>query len=126
LEILKINKVDDEILETLAEFLRDSIKLQYKNIFEETLISTSSKSSAKKSANIEQNAETRFQLLKYILKQLEKLKLEDEDNKSALAAITSSLCKSECAVLMAEMIQLQAFHNEVTFEESKVVMFKKF
>ena len=57
---------------------------------------------------------------------MEKLKLDDEENKSALIAIHSSLCKTECTVLMAEMIQLQAFHNEVPFEESKVAMYKKF
>ena len=57
---------------------------------------------------------------------MERFKLDDEENKSALIAIYSSLCKTECTVLMAEMIQLQAFHNEVPFEESKVAMYKKF
>jgi hypothetical protein len=57
---------------------------------------------------------------------MEKLKLDEEDNKSALSAIHSSLCKTEGTILMAEMIQLQAFHNEVPFEESKVTMYKKF
>ena len=57
---------------------------------------------------------------------MEKLKLDDEENKSALIAIHSSLCKTECTILMAEMIQLQAFHNEVPFEDSKVAMYKKF
>lgn len=77
---------------TLTTFLKDPIKLQYKNIFLETLETSAGKASAKQSANIEQVAEQRYQLLKYVLKQTEKLN-QDED-KSTIVAIHTSLCKT--------------------------------
>jgi len=46
-EILEQNKVDKEIVKTLAAFLSDSVKLQYKNIFLETLATNTGKASAK-------------------------------------------------------------------------------
>jgi hypothetical protein len=100
IEILKQNKVEDALIPTLAKFLSDSIKLQYKNIFIQTLATSSGKASAKHSANLEVDAETRFQLLKYVIKQTEKIKQNDSVDKSVLVAIYSSLCKSEAALLL--------------------------
>ena len=66
--------IDDLIVDQVAEFLLDPIRLQFWQIFVDSSQRTSTKGSAKDNAQIEKDAEKQLQFIKFVMKQSDSFK----------------------------------------------------
>jgi hypothetical protein len=102
LEIFTKNKVNESLVSTLADFLYPSIITQFYKILAEANTKTSGKANAKENELLESEAEKSYQVLKFILKQIETTSLDI----TATQAVHHYLCKNQASRLITNLIQI--------------------
>lgn len=113
MQSLKTLAQEDEFADQLRSYLADSIKMQFRNIFDDVYEKAQSKTAQGKDefGVIEHIAERRYQQLKYVLKQLDSASkvLSQESNQRVLEWLVAN----EASPLLNDVIKLQAMHNKV-------------